>query len=348
MKEDILKSGLKALYYSRAHRLLAPFTQGVGLIYMLHRVSPGPRAPFSPNGILRVAPDFLDAVISQVKAAGLDIVTLDEARERIVASGAGRRFVCFTLDDGYRDNLEHAWPVFKKHGAPFTIYVSSDFPAGNGELWWVALETVIAGVATLEVDLGAGPEHVPAASVAEKQTAFHRLYGWLREVDEDRQRAFVRALCEAHGVDQGALCREAIMTWDELRKIARDPLATIGAHTAGHYALGKLSKKRARDEMKKGADVIEAELGARPLHLSYPYGDATSAGPRDFALAEDLGFRTAVTTRKGVLFPEHRDHLMALPRVSLNGAYQSLIYTQLWLTGAPFALWNGFRKVYSD
>jgi hypothetical protein len=52
-----------------------------------------------------------------------------------------------------------------------------------------------------------------------------------------------------------------------------------------------------------------------------------------------------VTTRKGVIFPEHKHYLTALPRVSLNGEYQSLTYTALYLSGAPFALWNGFQQV---
>ena len=97
--------------------------------------------------------------------------------------------------------------------------------------------------------------------------------------------------------------------------------------------------------MVGSADRIEQELGSRPIHFAFPYGDPGSAGPRDFALAREAGFKTAVTTRKGMLFPAHRRHLTALPRVSLNGDYQSLTYTALYLSGAPFALWNRFREV---
>ena len=52
-----------------------------------------------------------------------------------------------------------------------------------------------------------------------------------------------------------------------------------------------------------------------------------------------------MTTRKGVLFPAHKRHLTALPRVSLNGEYQSLTYTALYLSGAPFAIWNRFQQI---
>ena len=139
----------------------------------------------------------------------------------------------------------------------------------------------------------------------------------------------------------------------DVRSLAADPRVTIGAHTKGHYAIAKLSTEKALDEMEGSAAAIARELGVRPSHFSFPYGDEDSAlrGTiihkvlRDFALAKEAGFKTAVTTRKGVLFPAHRRHLTALPRVSLNGDYQSLAFTELYLSGAPFAIWNRFQQV---
>ncbi len=132
------------------------------------------------------------------------------------------------------------------------------------------------------------------------------------------------------------------MGWDEVRTLAADPLVTIGAHTKGHFAVAKLSDERAYDEMVGGADRLERELGQRPAHFSFPYGDSGSAGPRDFALAKQAGFKTAVTTRKGMLFDEHRRHLTALPRVSLSGEFQSLTYTALYLSGRRLRCGTGF------
>jgi peptidoglycan/xylan/chitin deacetylase (PgdA/CDA1 family) len=135
------------------------------------------------------------------------------------------------------------------------------------------------------------------------------------------------------------------MNWDELNKLAADPLVTIGAHTVNHVMLAKVPERMARAEMDMSRSVIEAALGTRPAHLSYPVGDKTSAGPREFKIAAELGFKTAVTTRPGVLFPSHRDHLMALPRISLNGEHQQLRYARVLLSGAATAMWNGFQRV---
>ena len=113
----------------------------------------------------------------------------------------------------------------------------------------------------------------------------------------------MRTLAERFDIDMPELCRDQIMNWAEIRTLAADPLVTIGAHTKGHYALAKICEEKAIDQMQGSADVIERELGVRPAHFAFPYGDEESARARDFTLAHALGFKTAVTTRKGVLFP---------------------------------------------
>ncbi len=228
---------------------------------------------------------------------------------------------------------------------PLTIYVPTDYPSERGELWWLALEEVVARADEIELCRNGELWRLPTATAQEKERSHDQIYWWLRSVDEPMQRRIVRTLADRYEIDTAALCRDLVMNWDEIRTLAADPLVTIGAHTKGHYAIAKLCAEKAVDEMKGSADVLERELGARPVHFSFPYGDEGSARARDFALAKELGFKTAVTTRKGVLFPAHKRYLTALPRVSLNGEYQSLTYTALYLSGAPFALWNRFQQV---
>jgi peptidoglycan/xylan/chitin deacetylase (PgdA/CDA1 family) len=97
--------------------------------------------------------------------------------------------------------------------------------------------------------------------------------------------------------------------------------------------------------MQRSKRRIEEALGAPVRHFAYPVGDPTSAGPREFAMAREAGFASAVTTRPGMIFPAHRDYPAALPRVSVNGNWQDIGYLEVLLSGAPFALWNRGRRV---
>jgi peptidoglycan/xylan/chitin deacetylase (PgdA/CDA1 family) len=184
--------------------------------------------------------------------------------------------------------------------------VPTNYPDGNGELWWLALEEIVARAKDrIELCRNGKVWRLPTATPADKER-FEQIYWWLRSLDETSQRGAVRALADMYGVDMRAECRDLIMTWDEIRTMAADPLVTIGAHTKGHYAIAKLPEDKALDEMEGSADRIAEEIGTRPIHFAFPYGDPGSAGPRDFALAQDAGFETAATTRKGRLFADHR------------------------------------------
>jgi peptidoglycan/xylan/chitin deacetylase (PgdA/CDA1 family) len=346
MKKTIIRSGLETLYFSGAYQMLRPFVAGVGAILTLHHVRPPRPELFQPNRLLEITPEFLDKVLIDLRCSELDLVSLDEMHRRLVEGDFRRRFICITIDDGYRDTLQCAYPILRRYQAPFTVYIPTSFPDRAGELWWLVLEAVVARNETVHVVLGGRDETLRCGSVAEKRDVFDQLYAWLRSLASEAElRRVVRALAVQHQVEVAAFCDELCMSWDELTTLAADPLVTIGAHTVNHVMLAKVSEEQARTEMDMSRAVIESALGVRPAHLSYPVGDRTSAATREFQIAKELGFKTAVTTRPGVLFGPHRDCLMALPRISLNGEHQQLRYVRVLLSGAATAMWNGFRRV---
>jgi peptidoglycan/xylan/chitin deacetylase (PgdA/CDA1 family) len=346
MKQTIIRAGLETLYFSGAYQMMRPFVAGVGVILTLHHVRPPRPELFQPNRLLEITPQFLDEVLIDLRRSELDLVSLDEMHRRLVEGDFRRRFVCITIDDGYRDTLQWAHPILRRHQVPFTVYIPTSFPDRVGELWWLVLEAVVARNDAVNVRLGGQEETLRCVSVAEKRAAFDRLYMWLRSLASEAElRSAVRALAAHYQVDIAAFCDELCMSWGELETLAADSLVTIGAHTVNHVMLAKVSEELARTEMDMSRTVIESALGIRPAHLSYPVGDRTSAAAREFRIANDLSFKTAVTTRPGVLFGTHRDYLMALPRVSLNGEHQQLRYVRVLLSGAATAMWNAFCRV---
>jgi peptidoglycan/xylan/chitin deacetylase (PgdA/CDA1 family) len=148
-----------------------------------------------------------------------------------------------------------------------------------------------------------------------------------------------------YGVNEAAICRDLCLSYDELKQLAQEPLVGIGAHSITHCNLAKAREEIATHEMTVSRARIESALERPVLHLAYPYGDRIAAGAREFALARAAGYKTAVTTRPGMVFPESAAHLTALPRVSLNGNYQDERILPVLTSGAATAMWNGFRRV---
>lgn len=345
LKKNVIRAGLETLYFSGAYLAMKPFVGGVGVILTLHHVRPRRPYAFQPNKLLEVSPGFFSKVIAKLRRSGLDLISLDEMYRRMTERDFQRRFACITFDDGYRDLMQWAYPVLRKHNVPFALYVPTSFPDRIGELWWLALERVVAENQRLALRMDGQDRHFYCATTAEKRDVYEEIYWWLRSREtEDELRDAVRDLCNRYGVDMKSFCEELCMTWDEIATLARDPLVTIGAHTVNHVILKKTSDRVARSELEMGRAVIEAAIGVRPEHLAYPVGDPTSAGEREYRLAKEVGFKTATTTNPGVLFPENVDHLMALPRISLNGEYQRMRYVRVLMSGAATAMWNRFNR----
>jgi peptidoglycan/xylan/chitin deacetylase (PgdA/CDA1 family) len=341
LRDRVISAGFAAFRATGLHRLAAPLTRGLGAILMFHHVRPWVARDFAPNRLLEVTPEFLDAALALVKSRGFEFVTLDTALERIAAPG-DRPFVVLTFDDGYRDNVEHALPVLEKHDAPFTMFVTTGFAERTARLWWIELEAAIRRLDRIALGRDI---NLPASDPSEKQRAFGILYKWLRAGPEERLLEMCAQLCDQAGIDPAGIPADLCLDWNGIADMSRHPLATMGVHTVTHPMLAKHADDVVRRELSESRTRIEQATGKPARHLAFPVGDPTSAGPREFVIARELGFVSAVTTRPGMIFREHAAHLTALPRLSVNGRFQSLEMLDILLSGAPFALWNRGRRV---
>src|SRR5258708_5879313 len=121
---------------------------------MLHHVRPPQPHEFAPNQVLEITPEFLELVLKELRREGFELIALDDVPERLRSGAANRPFAVLTFDDGYRDNVEHAWPVLKRYNAPWTVFVTTDFLDGNGRLWWLELEDAISRLDKMSLSVG--------------------------------------------------------------------------------------------------------------------------------------------------------------------------------------------------
>lgn len=340
---------LNTLYFSGAQALLKPVLGGLGSILMLHRVENVKLKPFSPNYHLSAAPEFLDFAILHLKNQGYEFISLDEVAMRLARPQDYRDakpFLSITLDDGYRDNVTNALGIFKRHHVPFAVYVAPNITEAKSALWWEDVEHVIAAQKKISLTLPTGKQEFDVSNVAKKISVYKYLVEHLLlETDQYEQRKIVDQLCRAYGFDWQAHVRNSVMNWQEIITLSKEPLCTIGAHTMNHYALFQLPFEDAKSEILQSREVISSKIGTEPKHLAYPYGFPQVAKTREFNMVRELGFSTATTTRHGVIYPEHKDHMTALPRVSLNGHHQSMRYVDTLLSGIPARSKNRGKKL---
>ncbi|MFH6603646.1 polysaccharide deacetylase family protein [Maribacter algicola] len=294
---------------------------GIGHILMFHRVVPDSKKKRVHNHLsLEVTPEHLERTIKFFAEKNYNFISIDQLDERLGNEVCdNKRFVVFTFDDGFRDNLEIAYPIFKKYGVPFTVYVTTGMPNHTAVLWWYILEDMLLERDNVHFTWKKKQYSYESKTSDQKEKAFESIQHFVHQnfsLDDHLQ--LLQAIFKDFQSDLTRHSSELGMNWDEIRLLNQDPLVTIGAHTVNHYNLSKLPPEALKREILDSKIELERQLGQPIEHFAYPYGKTHHASEREYNCTEDLGFKTAVSTNIGNLFAENFHRPYSLPRININ------------------------------
>ena len=336
------------LSHSRSYYLSKPFYSGLGSVLMFHRVCPESSRPrIRGNAGLEVTPEYLENTIKFLRKSNYEIVSLSRVAKILNDNYKKKKFAVLTFDDGYIDNYVHAYPIFKKHRVPFSIYVTTNFPDGNAILWWYILEDLILKEARIEFQLNGLEYQYSCASLWQKEWAYQQIHGLILNGPSNDLNQRIRQVFKNYDIDFLKKTSELALTWEQIREMSADPLVEIGAHTINHHALSKLTDSDVQKEIEGSRDKIESEINQKVEHFSYPFGTRNEAGQREFRVAKKCGFKTSTTTSIANIFKEHKDLLEQLPRIPVNQKRDNgkINYLNLWLNGTLPCIINKFKKI---
>lgn len=223
--------------------------------------------------------------------------------------------VVVTVDDGYRDFRDVALPIFKAHGIPALLFVTTDFVDG-GWMWWDKLTYIFESAAPDSVWLDhAGERYCVDLTTPETRNAtWHRIGLRCCFLPEETKLTLLATLAERFAVEIPASppARFAALTWDELREAQRDGI-DIGAHTVTHAILTRVPLAVARQEIEGAKQRIEAMLGSPVPWFCFPQGGPADHSPELVAEIAAAGFLSSY-----LAFPERVEpaSLYTLPRWS--------------------------------
>lgn len=288
---------------------------GMATIFMLHRVHPLDDAKLSPNEDMKISPEFLDQFIVELKHEGFEFISLDKLHKLLEQDQVVEKKILFTLDDGYRDNFEIAYPIFKKHRVPFTIYLTTSMPENKAILWWYIVEDLI--LRNDQIILS-NNRIIHCKTKKEKINAFLKIRKIVISFEPNDFEMKLKEMFKDYDIKWHNVCEDMAMTWDHIITLSKDELVTIASHTKNHFALNRLEEKNIIDEVLDANNLIELKTNQKVSHFSYPFGSTNEIGEREIKILNSMNFKTATTTRKGNIYSEHKNHLKCLPRIMLT------------------------------
>jgi peptidoglycan/xylan/chitin deacetylase (PgdA/CDA1 family) len=226
--------------------------------------------------------------------------------------------VAVTVDDGYRDFLLDAFPVFEKWRIPATVFLMTDFIDRKTWPWWSQVEYAVRHGRARRVRLCFPPNlperELPLESREQRQRAEAVIREQLVKIPGRERLAFMESLAGIFDLEipREAPPEHAALTWDDVRRLTGAGVE-FGAHTKTHPILPLEDEASIEEEIAGSKARIEEEVGQPALHFCYPNGDYNDAA---IAAVARCGFQTAVTIHSGLNAPRANRYL--LKRLSID------------------------------
>lgn len=204
-----------------------------------------------------------------------------------------------TVDDGYRDFVEAAVPLLRKHAIPATLFVTTRFI--DGEIWLAPdiINYVIFRTSKMKADiLGSRPE-VPLQTLEDKRRACDKLLSFCKRLDEENKADVLSELADKLDVKVPPCPPSEFqpVSWKQLKEL--DGLIEIGSHTLTHPILSRVATDRAEIEIVESKKHIERNLDREVTAFAYPNGTHGDYAAREKEILRESGYRYAVTCNVG-------------------------------------------------
>ena len=170
--------------------------------------------------------------------------------------------VWLSFDDGWKGNIENVIPVLEKYNIPATFFISTK-PVEDGYFWW---------------------------TVAKKYKSLLPIkFNDLWTIGENERMVIIKNVVNGKSEE---IKREA-MTVEDIKRISKNNLFTIGSHTVHHTITTNCSDNELDYEIKNSKQKLENWTGKEVKYFSYPNGDFDG---REREILEKYGFELSATT----------------------------------------------------
>ena len=268
------------------YALLRHATKASPRVFMYHRFSHAP----TPRTISKAT--FREHI--RTLARHFRIVTLAELVTEIEQFGATKdNTAVITVDDGYRDFADIAYPVLADAGVPATLFVSTRYTDGDFWLWPDELDYALRNTACRSIVFDSATWEI--TTEFGRLRCFDSMCAKLTRVSNDDKRRQIDFV-----LDQLAVCLPdrptddyAPVGWSRLREIANSGIE-IGGHTQTHPVLSQLPSSQLESEIAGCKAVIEQHLDRQITTFCYPNGQPHDINAEVREAVRSAGFRGAV------------------------------------------------------
>lgn len=208
--------------------------------------------------------------------------------------------VSITIDDGYADAFEIAFPLLRKFGFPATVYAITDFLDRKCWLWTDFMRYVLLNTQHNSIEISFSENEIVKADLTDKSSrreTASRLNSLLKKMPNEQKEAKIKEIAEILNVEipEFPPAEWAAITWEQARQMDAENVR-IESHTVTHPILTNISAENLDFEMQMSKKRLEEVLERPVEHFCYPNGSFNKAVEK---AVEKAGYKSATTTNYG-------------------------------------------------
>jgi len=255
-----------------------------------------------------------------------------------------RPTICFTIDDGYADEVESLCPLFIKYSIQPTIFVITDFIDQQDWPWDAKISYMFENVTNkvfeftfehdkINLDLST-PETLKKSRRAivsyAKSLKAHKIINLMNNLAEQL----------AISLPSKAPDRFKPASWSDLRHLEKKGLV-VGSHGRNHFTLNSIDDQQIARELNFSKKKLHENLKSSSQVFCYPSGTARDFSPHHTKLVKEAGHIGAMTAKPGnTTMTQINNSPYTIRRHALPDSYEMFVRYVSWFEALRTRLSN--------
>ncbi|MDD3876102.1 MAG: polysaccharide deacetylase family protein [Bacteroidales bacterium] len=317
------------------------FFGGKGLALMFHRVRPEKlMSVFEQNRKWEITPEHLENVIKFFQKKNFSIIRADEIYTYL-KSGKKEPFVIFTFDDGYLDNIEYAYPVFRKYKVPFTIFITTSYVKGSHYPWEFLIEYTLLNNSSFSFKYLNKEFSFNNLSLKDRSQAFSQIYSIIKIKNNPKMLhdTLLSIFNELPNINYKTI---NIIDPNTIKSLATDEIINFDIHSENHYVFSQLSKEEQVSDIKNAGIYLFELTGKNSKTMAYPYGGPKDINADTIKAVQKTKLDLCFTTWPANITTDFNKFLIPRYTIEMKTDEQELNYL---INGIRHFSYNGFKRI---
>jgi peptidoglycan/xylan/chitin deacetylase (PgdA/CDA1 family) len=283
---------LKAIDRLNFYALFGRATSNRAAVFMLHEILPS-----GAGNEQQFSSDRLESFLAYLRDNRFNVISLRKYVDLLSNKTAFEKTVVFTVDDGFADFYDHAFPVFRRLGYSATIFLTSDFIDGKLFFWWNQIEYAFDTTRMKNIDLACvNGTRVSLCTANERAEATSIVIEAVKKLPNETKLRLIADLLKTLEVDVSGQPsgKYRPLTWEQIHEMHQNGI-DFYPHTKTHPILTRISREEKILELAESKRRLEQELGQPMDIFCYPNGGPNDVDDETVEVLKECRYRAAVT-----------------------------------------------------